>query len=270
MPRINLPNQIIEYSVADSGPPVMLIQGVGVAGSGWEPQMKVLANSFTAASFDHRGIGVSAAENQKFSLRDLSADTLKIMDHLGWKDAHLVGHSMEGMIAQEIALSCPERVRSLALICTFSQGKEATRFSPRLIWLGLKTRIGSRQNRRWAMLRLIVSKKFYDTVDLDRAAEEFGKLMGRDLASSPPVIMRQLRAMAKYLIPEGARMQIKVPTLVISATEDPIAPPRFGRHLARFFPNARYFEIKGASHAVTIEDAEQINEILMAHLGAIR
>src|SRR5262245_9318416 len=103
------------YRLTGNGAPVLFIQGVGVHGDGWRPQVDTLAANFQCLSFDNRGIGQSQPMGKALSVEQMTIDALAILDRVGWDSAHVVGHSLGGVIAQHMALSAPERVRSLAL-----------------------------------------------------------------------------------------------------------------------------------------------------------
>jgi pimeloyl-ACP methyl ester carboxylesterase len=134
----------LRYSITGRGPAVLSIQGVGVAGSGWQPQVAALSGQFTLISFDNCGVGRSPRGSHPLTIERMALDALAIADveHAG--RFHLLGHSMGGLIAQHIALTARERIRSLSLVCTFANGADATRLSTRLLALGLRSRIGTR------------------------------------------------------------------------------------------------------------------------------
>ena len=100
-----------------AGSPVLLIQGVGVHGSGWAPQLDVLAARHWCLAFDSRGIGRSQPLGTPLTVECMAADARALMDAQGWKSAHVVGHSLGGLIALQLALQARQRVDSLALLC---------------------------------------------------------------------------------------------------------------------------------------------------------
>jgi pimeloyl-ACP methyl ester carboxylesterase len=128
----------LAFRVEGSGPPLVLIQGVGVQGAAWAPQVDALAPHFTCLTFDNRGMGASQPQAGALSVERMAADTAWLLEHLGWPSAHVAGHSLGGVIALQLALSQPGRVRSLALLCTVARGAEATALSRRMLWLGLR------------------------------------------------------------------------------------------------------------------------------------
>jgi pimeloyl-ACP methyl ester carboxylesterase len=255
------------FQVEGSGAPVVLIQGVGVSGRGWTPQVRGLRSRFQCLTFDNRGMGDSQPLGAAVTVRQMAQDTLWLMTHLGWDSAHVVGHSLGGPVALEMALTQPRRVRSLSLLCTLARGRDATSLTWRMLVLGLRTRIGPRRARRHAFLEIIMPPAALRQVDRDALAAELEPLFGHDLADQPPVAMKQLAALRGYDATERLGELSGIPTLVMSAAHDPIAPPRFGRALADGIPGARYVEFDDASHGLPIQHAERVNELLFRHLA---
>ena len=254
------------YSVEGSGPPVLFIQGVGVHGAGWQPQTSVLARKFSCLTFDNRGMGQSQPYTGKLTLEQMASDAQAMLDAQGWDSAHVVGHSMGGLIAQALALNIPTRVRSLSLLCTFPNGKNATQLTARMLWLGLRTHIGTRRMRRHAFLEMVLPPQMLTQIDQDAWAEKLAPLFGHDLADQPPIVMKQLSAMSAYDATPRLKELGHIPTLVVSAEFDPIARPQFGRDIAAGIPNAQYVELTNSSHGVPIHDPERVNTLLMEHL----
>ena len=247
---------------------MLLIQGVGVVGEGWRPQVDGLSSRFDLVTFDNRGIGASESGAGPLTIEGMARDALALMDALGIERFHAAGHSMGGVIAQQLALSSPLRVKSLAFLCTFSRGRQAARLTPDILAAGLRTRIGSRRMRRNAFLELVMPPSFLGDHDRDKLAEELRALFGHDLADQPPVVMQQLRAMARYdAMPRLAELS-SIPVLVVSATHDRIALPRYGRELTDAIGGAHFVEIPDAGHGVTIQRAEEVNALLGQHFDA--
>jgi pimeloyl-ACP methyl ester carboxylesterase len=115
----------IAWEAAGSGPPVILVQGLGYARWGWDPVVPGLAERFRVLSFDNRGIGESDKPAGPYSARLMADDVLQVLDEAGVERAHVIGASLGGMIAQEVAVAAPERVDRLVLCCTTPGGPDA-------------------------------------------------------------------------------------------------------------------------------------------------
>ena len=258
----------LAYRVEGSGPPVVLIQGVGIHGQGWSPQVLALRERFTCLTFDNRGMGASQPIGDRITVPQMAEDALWLMSRLGWDSAHVVGHSLGGPVALEMALTHPERVRSLSLLCTLARGRDATRLTRRMLWLGIRSRVGTRRMRRRAFLRIVMPADALAGADEDAMAAELAPLFGHDLADQPPVAMKQLAALRAYDATDRLGEIRGIPTLVLSAAHDPIAPPARGRALAGGIEGARYVEFADASHGLPIQHPAEVNGLLMDHLSS--
>jgi pimeloyl-ACP methyl ester carboxylesterase len=248
------------------GPPVVFIQGVGVHGRGWTPQVEDLRAEFECLTFDNRGMGESQPAGVALTVEQMAADTLWLMDCAGWASAHVVAHSLGGPVAIEMALTNPGRVRSLALLCTMARGKDATTLTGRLFWLGIRSRTGTRRMRRRAFLEIIMPPAALRGVDRDALAAHLEPLFGHDLAEQPPIAMPQLSALRAYDATDRLPRLAGIHTLVMSGAHDPIAPPKYGRALAARIPDARYIEFTDASHGLPLSHPARVNELLRGHL----
>lgn len=250
----------LAYKLVGKGPPVLFIQGSGVHGSGWGPQIEALSERYQCLSFDNRGIGESQPRGAAITVEQMAEDALVLMDTVGWSSAHVVGHSLGGLIALHLALSAPNRVRSLALLCTFARGRDATRLSWDMFWLGLRTYVGTRQMRRRAFVQMVLPAD--QLADADGWAARLAPIFGHDLADHPPVVMKQLAAMRVYDATSQLSRLKNVPTLVVGATHDRIASPDVVRTLVENIPGCRFVEFDNAAHGVTIQCAARINALL--------
>lgn len=269
----------IAYEIRGEGPPVLLIQGVGLHGAGWRPQVDILASRYTCLSFDNRGMAQSGpipssgkplAPTARLTVEQMAEDARALLDAQGWDSAHVIGHSLGGLVALHLALASRERVRSLALLCTFAGGRDAAPPTPRMIWTGLRTRVGTRRMRRRAFLQLVMAPGASGAMgqaEAEQLAAELEPLFGHDLADQPTVVGAQLSALRAYDATPRLAELAGLPTLVVSAAHDPIAPPRAGRKLAAGIPGSRLIELSDASHGAPIQHAERVNALLLEHLS---
>ncbi|MDB6132793.1 MAG: alpha/beta hydrolase fold protein [Verrucomicrobiales bacterium] len=262
MPILQTPDTPLYYEIAGDGSPVLFIQGVGVVGEGWRPQVDTLKEEFRTMIFDNRGIGKSQPCPVRLTIEDMARDALALMDAADWERAHVVGHSMGGVIAQQLALDCPSRVRSLSLLCTFAEGREAARLTPWTLWMTLRARLGTRQMRRRAFVEMLASPAELESLDKDACAAMLTPLLGRDPADQPPIVMRQLMALRRHNAFPSLGKLAGIPALVISASQDRIARVAFGKRLATAIPGAVIEEWEGAAHGVPILQAAAVNERL--------
>jgi pimeloyl-ACP methyl ester carboxylesterase len=258
----------LAYEVAGSGPAVLLIQGVGVHGSGWQPQTEALADRYTCITFDNPGIGGSLPVPATLTVGDMSDAAGAILDAAGVATAHVVGHSLGGPVALTLALRQRQRVRSLALLCTFARGQSAAPLTGRMMWWGMRSQLGTRRMRRRGFLGLVHAPGALAGADLEALADRIGILFGHDLADQPAVVPKQLHAMRAFDMVDQLSALAGLPTLVVSATHDPIAPPALGRSLAAGIPGARFVEAADASHGLPITHAAWVNGLLAEHLAS--
>ncbi len=257
------------FSIAGAGAPVLFIQGTAIHGDGWRPQLEDLAVDHRCLWFDNRGMGVSQPRGDAaIDVAQLADDARAVLDAAGWDSAHVVGHSLGGVIAQELALTARHRVRSLALLCTAARGPALVAMDRAMIWRGLRMSVGTRRARRRAFLEIILAPDHLARIDRDALAIELEPIFGHDLAVRPPVTMKQVGAMRRWDATARLGELAGVPTLVVGARHDLIARPPLVRALADGIPGARRVEIDDAAHGVTVTHAATVNALLRAHLAA--
>lgn len=255
--------------------PVLLIMGLGGQMIHWYDDFcqQLAARGFRVIRFDNRDIGQSskmtggkrltALELLKlrflhipvaapYTLRDMAQDVIGLMDALDLGSAHLVGASMGGMIAQEIAISFPERVRSLTSIMSTTGNPRIPPPTTEAMAVLTTPPPGSREEffaqhaRTWKVLRV---GSFPEDEALDRSRAE--RTFERGL--NPAGVGRQLRAM----LASGSRKErlrsVTAPTLVIHGTVDPLVRPEGGKDTAASIPGAKLLMIEGMGHAMPIQ-----------------
>lgn len=268
MPSIPTESAHLHYDDFGSGPPVLFLQGVGVGRQGWSPQIRELSKTYRCLALDHRGIGGSTGDLEGLSVDRMARDAVAFVTALALGPVHVVGHSLGGVVAQRFALLAPERTRSLALLNTFSGGRDLARPTARLAWLGLRSRIGTRAMRRAAFARLVMPDALIEARGIDAVTSELEAVFGRSLAQPPPIADLQLGALRAHDERERLAELGKTPTLVASGALDPIAAAHYGRALASAIPDASYREWEQASHALPIQLAAEVNTMLHEHFAA--
>jgi pimeloyl-ACP methyl ester carboxylesterase len=123
MPQANVHGIELYFERAGSGPPVLFLNGSGATLATVSPLVAVLAGSLDVVAHDQRGLGRTAVPPGPYTMADYAADALGLLDHVGWPTCRVIGVSFGGMVAQELAVTAPERVDRLALLCTSPGGE---------------------------------------------------------------------------------------------------------------------------------------------------
>ncbi len=255
----------LAWRARGAGPAVLWIQGVGLHGDGWAPQVDALKGRFRCITFDNRGVAGSVPLGCALSVPQMAEDARAVLDAAGVDSAHVVGHSLGGLVALELALAMRPRVRSLALLCTFARGRSVAPLTWRMMTLGLRRVAGTRRGRRRAFLELVFRDLPRALPERDALAERMAPLFGHDLADLDPIVKLQIRAMRAHDVTPRLSALASLPTLVVSALHDRIAPPALGRTIAEHVPGARFVELPDAAHGAPIERAARMNALLAEH-----
>ena len=240
------------------GSPVLLVMGLGMAGSMWAPVVPALREAHRVATFDHRGLGARVDEPPARTMTELADDVLGVLDALGWERAHLVGVSMGGMAVQELAVRRPDRVRSLALLATTACGRRV--LPP--TGAALLAVLGSR--RREDRLRRLL----YPAAWRRAHREELDRRMAAMVASMAP--RSTVRAHFRAVLGHDARQRlrtVRVPTLVIEPALDAMIRPRSSEDLARRLPHARLEVLADVGHGLVHQASDRVASLLLEHLA---
>ena len=250
----------LHYERRGQGAPLLLIQGMGANGTHWgEPFLAELERDFELILYDHRGIGRSAPLlGGSVTVAGLAADALGLLDALGIDAAHVLGISMGGMIAQELALAAPARVRTLILGATSCGGTQARATAPEVVQR-LTTVALSRD--RELMLRtgfeLVVSRRHASEpahfATFVAAAKQF--------PASLPVLLAQKGAADAHDAYSRLR-GLRVPTLVIHGTADELLASINGDLVASLIPGARLELLEGVGHLFFWEQPQRSAELV--------
>jgi pimeloyl-ACP methyl ester carboxylesterase len=245
-----------------TGEPLLLIMGMGGHHRMWgDPFLNLLEPYFDIVAFDHRGIGTSDRADDPFTIADLAEDSARVLDDVGWSSAHVFGISLGGMVAQELVLRQPSRVRTLTLGCTYpGKGGDLTAPGPvRAIEAGLA---GDRE--------LAIRTSFEVNVSRAYAAADGNYGVFREAALSTrvpvPVILMQSQAAIGHDALERLS-GITARTLVIHGTADEMVLPMNAELIAKAIPGARLEMFDGVGHLFWWEEPDRTAALLRGHVG---
>ena len=242
--------------------PLLLIMGLGANATAWEMQIPDFSREYHVIAFDNRGSGRTDKPEAPYTMPQMADDAAGLLDHLGIESAHVFGMSMGGMIAQELALRHPQRVRALVLGATMAGGPNAVMAGPHLI-------------QQWASTALLPLEQAIETglhflYSEDFIAKNKERLVERALELAhlqPPLDAVQRQVMAVFRFNAHDRLtDIKSPTLVITGTADKIMPTENSHILAERIPRAELVELEGAGHGFLAEKAAEANSTVLAFL----
>lgn len=259
---------LVAFASKGAGERVLFLQGLGLAGCAWAPQLHRLTQHCACAWYDNRGIGNSPPEQSRVTITSLVRDAREVLDALGWERAHLVGHSMGGVIAQELAMQHPDRVSSLALLCTFRRGREALVPRRGILWHALPALLGTPSVRARALARMLSSEHEIARDGIEAITSRLAAAFGRPVGLRPAAARAQFRALAMHAGKADLSALQRLPALVISGIDDPMAPPAGGRRLAVAIAARRFVVLPDASHALPILQYDAVNGLLLEHLNA--
>jgi 3-oxoadipate enol-lactonase len=247
----------IDYDIRGEGPPLLLIGGLGFGRWGWFKQVPAFSRHFRTITFDVRG-----ERRLGNGVGDLAGEVVSLLDHLGVKKAHVLGTSLGGFVAQELALIRPDLVDRLVLICTSYGGWGPELMSPQALsdmlgWGSFSAEGAVRRGLETA------------TSEAYRAEhrDEFEQLVAWRLADSPSEVAyyEQARAGAGFDLSRDVG-HITSPTLVIHGAGDRYVPVANAAALAGAIPGAKLRVLEGAGHLVFIERFADVNREVVTFL----
>jgi pimeloyl-ACP methyl ester carboxylesterase len=254
----------IHWDERGAGEPLVLIMGYAARSAHWGEDFRDrLAGRFRVISLDNRGTGESDRPAEDWTMDDMATDVIAVMDAAGLKDAHIAGISMGGMVAQQFALTWPERVRTLTLISTHpgaeraippSEAASAALITP---------------DRSQPVEKLV--ENVYRTICAPGFLDEPGRAeacVRLDLDRPTPVAMlgKQMKAIAGS-DRSGRLGEIKAPTLVITGADDPLVPPGNSDLLHELIPGSRLERIPDCGHMPCLEKPAELAALIVDFAG---
>ena len=247
----------IAYRVLGQGDPIVLIMGYGSTMDMWDPLfLDNLSSKYRVVIFDNRGMGNTITPPGNFSIAQFANDTAGLMAALGIEKSHVLGWSMGSFVAQELAIRYPERVNKIILYAGDCGGKEAVMPSPQVL-NDLSNTSGSPEESGMRLFNLLFPKDW-----LSRQPAFYKWFPLPKETSLPDNIQRQAQAIATWPGACDRLGSIKSPTLVVTGTEDVIAPPQNAFILAQRINASWLVQFEGAGHGLMYQYPDRLARII--------
>lgn len=265
MPDLTRDNITLHYRISGEGRPLILICGMGMPLQGWAMQVKTLSKHHRIIRFDNRGCGRSTTPDTPYTVADMARDTLALMDHLDIGSAHIMGASMGGFIALELALAAPDRVSSLILAHTAPALPPLARQRMRLWRSLLEARV---PDEILAMEQLVWV--FPETALEQEASVKvlLENLVRGKVVQSTRGFLGQTEACRDFDL-TGRLKEIHAPALLISSRDDISIPLSHTRKLESLpgFQKTRIFNTGG--HATHLIHPERLSRTVLDFISSL-
>jgi 3-oxoadipate enol-lactonase len=271
MPHVRLADGLnMAYDIHDAGAsdglPVLMVMGFGLPGRVWRYIVPELAPERRVITFDNRGAGKTDATAGGYRMRQLAADAMHLLDHLGIERVHLVGVSMGGMVSQEIALEHRARIASLSLLATHPGGMVNRLPRAAGAWHFLSANFArSRPDRLRAVSRLLFPRAFREQV----GERWLMDVLSEDFAEPPSLTGRRGQLAAVFHHDTRARLArlAGLPTLIVKPEADLLVNPRNSEVLHEAIPGSTIVRYADAGHGLIRQKGPELGQALRAHFG---
>jgi len=259
MPFLQLIDMTLHYEVSGRGEPLVFIHGLGSSGRDWQPQIDFFSRFYRVIVFDIRGHGQSSRPPGPYSIKLFAADTAKLIEALTESPVHVVGLSLGGMIAFQLAVDHPHLMKSMTVV---NVGPQVKLKSPRLIVKML---------HRFMIIRFLGMRKMGESLarDLFPAMEQTSireTFIERWAENDKRAYLASMKAIMGWSVADRIA-GVTIPTLVIASDLD-YTPVAFKEAFVTRMPHAKLTVIPNSHHAVPIERPEIFNAIVASFLEA--
>ena len=264
MPKLRVNGLDVFYDLVGAGQSLVFISGVSSDHAGWKATQlpDFIAAGFRCLLFDNRDVGQTGESPiPSYTTRQFADDTAELIRQLGLGPTHVVGASMGGMIAQEMALNHPDCVRSLTLVCTTAKPD----LYMRNVIEAWKTGAAKLTREEFLQARMpwIFTHRFYQKTEIMRAYRE--RVLGNPYPQAVAGFHRQCDTIIGHDAVDRLPM-IKVPTHVVVGSEDLLIPPRHSQLLAENIPGARLSVLSDTGHCLFWETPSEFNRTVLGFL----
>lgn len=246
------------YQEDGAGEALLLLHGLGSCSDDWELQLPTFAGQYRVIAPDMRGHGRSEKPPGPYSVPMMAADVIGLMDHLGVTAAHVVGLSMGGMIAFQLAVDCPERVRSLTIV------NSGPALVPRTVgeWLRVRQRLLLARFFGPTRSALFLSHRLFPKPDQEAVRAQF---IERWSANDPAAYLASMRALIGWSVMDRID-RINCPVLVISGDRD-YTPAAAKRAYTALLSRGKLVIFEDSGHATPIDQADRFNTCVLDFLS---
>ena len=249
------------WTAEGDGELVLLIMGLGYPSAMWYRTLPALNENFRTIRFDNRGVGETGVPPGPYSIELMAEDAAAVLDAAGEASAHVIGASLGGVIAQQFALTYPERTRSLVLACSAPGGAEMVPPEAEALEMAAARASMTPQEAAEVAIPFVYSP----TTSREMIDEDFAVRARQP--TSPEGYTNQLMAMVGFPGTYSRLHEITAPTLVIHGTVDRLVNPANAPLLAEAIPNAELVLIDDASHILFTDQPEAVNNAIVGFLS---
>lgn len=261
MPKVRVGQIELFYEQDGQGDPIVWVHGLSLDHWVWGLQTPLFARHFRCLAFDNRDAGQSDRSPDSYTIKTLADDAIGLMDALAIDRAHIVGLSMGGAIAQELAIAHPARVKRLVLVSTYTSSDR--RGADVLHSFALMRTRFSREEYARATMPWVFTYHDYLTSGLVESVTT--RFLEDPYFLPEEVYARQVEAALSHFS-ENRLGRITAPTLIVNGDEDLMTPMRFAGTLHEQIPGARLAVIHGGGHALILTHAAEFNRVVLSFL----
>jgi 3-oxoadipate enol-lactonase len=260
MPKIPVRDMDVNYVEAGTGFPLVLVHGLNGDSTGWALVMPEFAKYYRTVAPDVRGHGGTSKPDIPYSVKQFSEDLFEFFQKLNLDQAHILGLSMGGAIAQQFALDHPERIRSLVLVSTFSY------IDPVAERAFLRLRRSLEMGGYPAFFDEVVKLAFTPEYVAANAKGIADLKEKRIQLNSPAAIGRATDALMAFDLKEEIS-RISLPTLIISGKEDEFTPIHLAEQIHHAIKGSEWKILEGVGHNLYIEKPSEMARIVLDFLA---
>ena len=259
MPTLTANGVEIAYTEEGDGEPLIFLHGLGISRADWQYQIEFFREKYCVLAPDFRGHGESEKPDCHYNIPQHASDILAFMDALHINSAHVVGLSMGGMVAFQLAVDAPERLRTMTIVNSGPARPNDTFAAKRMLWIRLLTihLLGMKFFAKKVAENMFVS---------DDVEAEIESLVAQIASNPKRIYLRNLKSLWGWgVLPQLS--QIEIPTLMLTGDQD-YSPISAKQAVVNAMQNAKLVVVKGSGHGTPIEKPEETNRAIDEFISA--